>query len=145
MEDNNTKKAEQSVEEHFAHEFTPKDMVSFLLGNGFTVDQIEGRIAESSDYVKTCLADSRPLTDDLDQSLFLLKNLYLKEQIKSYLRASPFMGINKGAERLGISRKVYEFNYNSLIKSGEVKFVIETPDWGDVGKNKVPLRRHIVK
>lgn len=127
------------------HEFTPSSMAGFLLQIGFTVDQIEGRIAAPADFVKICLADSSPVTGNADQPIVMLKNLYLREQVKSFLRASPYMGMTKGSQRVGISRKDYESIYNSLISSGEVKFIIDTPDWGDTGAKKIPLRKHIVK
>lgn len=127
------------------HEFTPASMASFLLQIGFTVDQIEGRVAAAADFVKNCLSDSNPIDDQIDQPMSMLKSLYLREQVKSFLRASPYLGMKKGSHRLGIAMKEYESIYNALISSGEVKFVIETPDWGDVGAKKIPLRKHIVK
>lgn len=128
-----------------AHEFTPASMVAHLLQSGFTVDQIEGRIAAPMDFVKGCLSDSQPISSQPDQLMLMLKDLYLREQVKSFLRASPYLGMKKGAQRIGISLKEYEATYNGLIRAGEVKFVIDTPDWGDVGSKKIPLRKHIVK
>lgn len=127
------------------HEFTPSGMANFLLLIGFTATQIEGRIAAPPDFVKECLTDVNSITANSSQSILLLKNLYLRELIKSLLRVSPYLGYAKGSQRVGISKNEYEHIYNSLISSGEVKFVIDTPDWGDVGTKKIPLRKHIVK
>lgn len=128
----------------FAHEFTPVDMVSFLLKHGYTTDQIEGRIVASSGFVKDCLSNPSPIGECPEQQMAMLKNLYLREQIKSFLRVSPFLGSKKGSKKIGISHEEYKSIYEQLIGSGEVKFVNDIPDWGQSGDRK-PLRKHIVK
>lgn len=141
---NDPKTSATETEFVFAHEFTPVSMVSFLLKNGYTADQIEGRIVASSGFVKDCLSDLSPISENLSQPMAMLKNLYLREQIKSFLRASPFLGTKKGAQKIGIPSDEYKSVYDQLIGSGEVKFVTDIPDWGDSGERKL-LRKHIVK
>lgn len=145
MNNNNDSQAAVQVPEVCAHEFVPSGMISFLLQSGYTVDQVAGRLAVDEDFVKGCLSNEKPLSIEADAELLRLKDLYLREQVKATLRASPYIGITKGATFLGVSKAEYEFAYNTLIRSGEVKFTRETPDWGDAGKNKMPLRKHIVK
>jgi len=135
----------QNEADFVGHEFTRSGMVAHLLKSGFTVDQIAGRIVLPTEEVKVCLGDSSPLGSQVDQSTLMLKDFYLREQVKSLLRASPFLGVKTGARRLGISMKDYELVYSALIGSGEVTFVMDIPDWGDAGSKKVPLRKHSVK
>lgn len=143
--DNDRKEAVNDAQsEVTAHEFTPMGMVSFLLKNGFTVDQIEGRIVAPSDFVKECLSSINTIGDNPGQPMLMLKNLYLREQIKSFLRAIPYLGAKKGAQRIGITQKEYRAVYDELVGSGEVTFVTDMPDWGGDGEKK-PLRKHIVK
>ena len=128
-----------------AHEFSPAGMVSFLLGSGYTVDDIEGRVAAPSGFVHDCLSKAESLPDIISNEIARLKEFYLREQVNAILRATPFIGIEKGAVFLGIGKDDYKRVYEALIRSGEVKFTREIPTWGDDSLRKIPLRKHIVK
>lgn len=141
---NDPKTANTEAESVSAHEFTPVGMVSFLLKHGYTTDQIEGRIVASSGFVKDCLSNLSPIGDSPEQPMAMLKNLYLREQIKSFLRVSPFLGSKKGSKKIGISQEEYRSVYEQLVGSGEVKFVNDIPEWANPDDKK-PLRKHIVK
>lgn len=67
-------------------------------------------------------------------------SVYLKVKIKSNLKASPFMGSVKGADRLGISIDDYEDHYSELLELGEIEVVEETPEW-----SLKTLKKQIVK
>ncbi|MFP5492671.1 MAG: hypothetical protein ACLGG0_14295, partial [Bacteriovoracia bacterium] len=74
---NDPKTSTTDAEFVFAHEFTPVDMVSFLLKHGYTADQIEGRIVASPGFVKDCLSSTSPVGENLEMPMAMLKNLYL--------------------------------------------------------------------
>lgn len=126
------------------HRFTPSDMTGSLLQSGFTATEVEDRIAAPSGSVQQWLGDSTLVTESSASELLRLKQLYLREQVKSVFRNSPFIGVPKGADRLGIASKDFESIYKSLLSSGEITFSMEIPTWLDQGK-RVPLRKHHVK
>ena len=126
------------------HRFTPADMAGSLLQSGFTATEIEDRVAASAGSVQDWLTDVDEISSASSAESLRLKQLYLREQVKSVFRNSPFIGVVKGAERLGIARKDFEFLYRALLSSGEISYSMEIPTWLDQDK-RVPLRKHHVK
>ncbi len=126
------------------HRFTPSDMAGSLLQSGFTATEIEDRVATQSGNVQEWLGDTSPISESSSPELSRLKHLYLREQVKSVFRTSPFIGVQKGSERIGIARKDFEFVYKALMSSGEITFSMEIPTWLDQDK-RTPLRKHHVK
>lgn len=126
------------------HRFTPADMAGSLLQSGFTASEIEDRVAAPEGSVQQWLGTEELILENSQAELLRLKNLYLREQVKSVFRNSPFIGVQKGSERLGITRKDFEFIYRALLSSGDITYSMEIPTWVDQDK-RVPLRKHYVK
>ncbi|PIS11138.1 MAG: hypothetical protein COT73_05525 [Bdellovibrio sp. CG10_big_fil_rev_8_21_14_0_10_47_8] len=127
-----------------SHRFTPSDMTGSLLQSGFTATEIEDRVAAQPGTVQDWLGDMTSISENSTAELLRLKHFYLREQVKSVFRNSPFLGTKKGAERIGIGPEDFAFIYKALMSSGEITFSMEIPTWFD-GDKRVHLRKHYVK
>ena len=104
------------------HRFTPADMAGSLLHGGFTATEIEDKVAAAEGSVQQWLADEDIILDQSPSELLRLKQLYLREQVKAVFRNSPFIGVQKGSERIGITKKQFEFIYKALLSSGDLTY-----------------------
>ena len=123
---------------------TTSSMVEFLLNAGQVASRIEDRIGADNGFVKGALTDQANYdpstsTDEVKR----LRMLYLRKQLKFLYRKHAFIGAKKAASKIGISLNEFDFIYNGLIASGELKFKLSVPTWGDPEKKNM-LREHVV-
>lgn len=123
---------------------TTSGMIEFLLQAGLPASRIEDRIGAEVGFVKNALNDETVFDEGSAVSeVKRLRILYLRENLKFIYRKSPFTGSKKAAHKLGVTKKEFDSIYDGLISSGELKYKISIPTWGDPEK-RAPLREHVV-
>lgn len=123
---------------------TTSSMIEFLLQAGYDTPKIDGRIAAIPGFAQNGVQDDTPYDEaKAGKEVKRLRQLYLREHLKWLYRGSPFLGRKKAAEQLGVTENEVAYIYRGLLSSGELKFKMSIPTFGDPDKRR-PLREHLV-